>query len=183
MDHVTNRMHTFRNVVTSIIVAGLVIHVALLLFLTFSGSAAPLGKSLPAKIYQHLFHLGTFYRESSIQASDHFVVGALRDNDWNYIDVSRKHFDQYLKQPWRSHEITIRDYIRDQCLKLERAKQPQQSHSFRKLIRLTRAEFPQYNTSDSIRLLYIRRWYDIDYHSHKPDTILDLTFSPGDVQP
>lgn len=182
MDHQTNRLRIFRNVVTSVIVAGLSIHLALMLFLTFSASLEPLGKSLPAGIYQHLFHLGPFYRESSIQSSDHFVVGLLRDKNWNYVDVSLKHFDRYLNEPWLSHEITIRDYIRDQCVNLERAKDPRQSPSFHKMVRLTRDELPEYNTSDSVRWLVIRRWYNIDSHNHRADTVFHLTFSSGDAE-
>ncbi len=183
MEQLDKPLRSFRKALTSVTLAGLGIHIILLLFLTFSDSLEPMGKSLPAGVYQHLFHLGPFFRETSIQSSDHFVVGLQHDGSWNYVDVSKRHVDRYLDQPWRSYELTIRDFIRDQAVALERARDPHSSKSFPRLLHLTTNEFAEYPTSDSVRWLLIRRWYKTESQTHHPDTVFQLTFATPDAQP
>ncbi len=172
----------FRKALAAVLVVGLVIHVALLLFFTFSNSSNPLGKSLPAEIYQHHFHLGPFFTETTIRSTDQFVIGLSREGSWNYANVSRNYFGRYLDQPWRSYELTIRNFIRSEGVNLTRSKDPQRSLAFRRLLHVMKEEMPEAATSDSVRWLIVRRKYNTASRIHEPDTVFRLTFAPGDAQ-
>ncbi len=181
MEHLENQLR-FRKTLAVILVVGLVIHLALLLFLTFSGSSNPLGKSLPARIYRHQFYLGPFFSERTLKFSDHFVVGLLHDDTWNYTDVGQIYFDRYIDQPWRSHELIIGDFVRDEAINLARSKDPQYSNAFRRLLHVTGKDLPEATTSDSVRWFIIRRKYNTASRTHDPDTVFRLTFAPNEVQ-
>lgn len=171
----------FRRLLTEFIVIGLLAHIGLLIYLTFSSTYDPLGKSRPANFYQHAIHLGPFFRDETIKSSVHFSVGILNDSSWQYIDIIEKHFNEYQTHPWKTGELTIRDYIRDYARKLNRASGNKNSKAFKKLYSLTSREIENMNSSDSIRWIYTTRSYILETKQVRIDTLMKLQFTPADA--
>jgi hypothetical protein len=154
----------------------LVVHVALSLYLTFSNRLTPLGKSLVARVYHHLIHLGPFFREDAIQISPHFIVAARRDEQWHYTDLMELHVQQYHESPWKTQHLTLRDFVRENARLLVKARNNPQSLAFRKLSHIVREDVDLRGT-DSVKWIYINRWYDIKTKQIRPDTLLNLAIS------
>src|SRR5262245_24369546 len=98
----------FKKMTTLAVLAILLLHVVIVLLLTFVPVRSLLGKSRPARVYEHLIHLGPFYREESIQSSPHVILSY----QGKQVDLVQQHHARYLGNPSLIHELLLRDYAR-----------------------------------------------------------------------
>jgi hypothetical protein len=168
---------TFRRVVTAIILLILCIHILMASALTFLQGDFTFGKSKVARVYKYFIHLGPFYREEAIQSSPHFVI--LKNGE--AVDVIQKHADEYKERPWKINQLAMRDYA-DRTTQAffnthyYSARRMEKSAGFKKLSRLTKAEFPDIKQGDSIRWIYFNRWYIPEEKSWINDTLYMHSF-------
>ena len=174
------RHAVFRKVLGVLVIGGLAVHVAIILFLTFSSPSPEQGTSIVARAYQHFVHIGPFFRDDAIQASQHVVTGYLRKGEWNYIDMTDTLVQRYLNNPWKTQELSIRDLIRESARNLVGKNGWRKSNDFRKLYHYAEGRYPEIRHSDSLSLIFIIRWYKPEQNQHIPDTLFHLTFDPSD---
>jgi hypothetical protein len=176
-------MHArFRKVLALLVTGVLVIHVVIILFLTFSPSPERAGNSMVARAYQHFIHIGPFFREDAIQASQHVVAGYFKQGEWNYIDLTDSLVHRYQNNPWKTQELSVRDRIRENARSLVGRKGWRESGEFRNLHHYARSRHPEIRESDSVSIIFVIRWYKPELKRHIPDTLFHLTFDPADEE-
>lgn len=155
------------------------IHGFIILYLTFASSAELAGGSVLARGYHHFVHIGPFFREDAIQASQHVVSGYYQDGRWRYINLTDSLVRRYLNAPWKTQQLSVRDRIREGAGSLAGKSGWRKSPEFRKLYHYAASEYPQLKSSDSVCMLFIVRWYKPELKKHVPDTLVHLKFSPS----
>lgn len=171
---------TYRKVLAVLASGALLLHVMFILFLTFLSSPEQEGKSIVARAYQHFVHIGPFFREDAIKASQRLISGYMKNGEWNYIDMTDSLVQRYLNNPWKTQELSVRDRIRESARRLVRKKGWRNSSDFRKLHHYAESRHPEIHDSDSLSFIFITRWYQPELNRHIPDTLFHLKFNPSD---
>lgn len=160
--------------------AGLAVHVVIILFMTFSSAPDNMRRSMVARGYQYFVHIGPFFREDAIQASQHVVAGYLKNGSWIHIDMTDSLFQRYLRAPWKVDQLSIRDAIRENARNLVGRKGWRKSGDLIQLQRHATHNYPWIENSDSLKIILITRWYKPELKRHIADTLFHQTFSPSD---
>lgn len=156
------------------------VHVAIILFLTFSPAPEKVGGSMVARAYQYFVHIGPFFREDAIQASQHVVASYQKEGEWNHIDLTDSLVQGYLRSPWQTQKLSLRDRIRENARNLVGKKGWRNSGELKNVYRYAESRYPELSNSDSLGLIFIIRWYKPELKRHVADTLYQYTFGPTD---
>lgn len=175
----TPSFSAYRKVLAVLASGALLLHVMFILLLTFLSSPEQEGKSIVVRAYQHFVHIGPFFREDAIKASQRLISGYMKNGEWNYINMTDSLVGRYLNNPWKTQELSVRDRIRESARGLVNKKGWRSSSDFRKLHQYAKSRHPEIKDSDSLSFIFITRWYQPELKQHVPDTLFHLKFSPS----
>jgi hypothetical protein len=163
-------MLRFKQGITASVLAIIVVHVVVVMVLTFFPGLALHSTSKIGRFYSYFIHLGPFYREESIRSSPHVIV-ASKDRE---VDLVSEYHARYLKQPWRLDHLLLRDYARRSADKL--ATNHRQKHSLESMATLAEKCDRVFATYDSLHVSYIHKWYLPDADRWVSRTVYSTTF-------
>jgi hypothetical protein len=146
----------------------MVVHLIIALALTFSPKNVSLGRSKIGMFYDHLVHLGPFYREESIQSTPHFILKTPHSEQDLIVELTTT----YQGAPWKVNRLALRDHIRKSCDGFLNSGLRRQSITYRQLEEITtRFAREPVEPGDSVSWIYYHRWYHANGNTWIDDTM------------
>ncbi len=158
-----------RRVITIGILVFLALHLALALAMTFSNGRFRPGNSTLANAYDHLVHLGPFYREDAIKSSPHLYVQL---NNGPATDLIAAHLNEYRNKPWKLNQLVLRDNARRSGDSFFRSRERSSSRALTKLKAAT-TNVVQPEIEDKVRWIFLHRYHSIHDNTWKDDTLFN----------
>jgi hypothetical protein len=144
----------------------LTLHVSIVLAFTFFPETFSIGQSKFAKVYEHLVHLGPFYRESTIQSSPHLTVEVGGEGK----DIIAHYASAYRSNPWEVNKLYLRDFTRRAADGFLKSRNPR-SEAYKNLLGITKRFYPQIRTGDEVTWKYYHQHYLPKTGGFRADTV------------
>lgn len=159
----------------------ILIHIALGILIRLIPHSPFINTSI-GRFYSSFFFLGPFFPEDKIQSSYHVYARYYQQKEhvWSaYKDVMYDPFQEYIQQPWAFHQIILRDHYRKSVDRIMHDKgNLETSADLKRLTASLQETLPIKQAPDSMEIVYLIRWFNVDNNTYRTDTLFQFTYQP-----